>query len=239
VAAALLASAASFVGESLLRDQVDWSMAAASKSALYVLAAVIAAVVVARLRDAEREISVVRAREDMARTLHDGVLQTLAAIQRRSADPELRALAGEQDRELRSLLFEAERPLDTLPVALRRSGDAVARRHGIDAEVVLADDLPDLDDASSRALVGAVTEALTNAAKHSGARRVVVYAEPDEDEYRVFCSIRDDGTGFDVNRVTMGEGMRRSIRDRMADAGGRVEIDSQVGRGTEVRLWAR
>ena len=235
--AAGMAAVASFVGESILRDAVEWSVSAASKSALFALAAIAAGTVAARLREAEGEISTVRAREEVARTLHDGVLQTLAVIQRRSDDRELCDLARSQERDLRTFLFGRDRAVTDLAAAVRASVDLVARRDGIDVEVALADDLPQLPDASVRALAGAVQEAVTNAAKHSGAARVVVYAEPTSDERGVFCSVRDDGRGFDVAATGEGEGLRGSIRGRIADAGGRVEIDSSPGRGTEVRLW--
>ena len=237
--AAVATAATSFVGESVLRDSIDWSVSSASKSALYALAAIAAGTVVTRLREAENEISTVRAREEVARTLHDGVLQTLAVIQRRSGDDELRALARTQERDLRSYLFERDRPPADLGSALRAACDLVAQRHGIDVQAVLADDLPDLQSGASRALVGAVQEAATNAAKHSGAQRIFVFAEPSDEDGTVFCSVRDDGCGFDVATATAGAGLRGSIRGRIDDAGGRVEVDSTPGRGTEVRLWLR
>jgi len=237
--AAAVAAAASFVGEGLLRDSFDWSVSSASKSALFGLAAIAAGAVADRLREAETEISTVRAREEVARTLHDGVLQTLAVIQRRSDDDGLRTLAREQERDLRSFLFERDRLPADLRAALRAAGDTVAQRHSIDVQVVLADDLPEVNPTVASALVGAVQEALTNAAKHSGARRVVIFAEPGDGIDAVFCSVRDDGCGFDTDSVVTGEGLRRSIRGRIDDVGGRVEVDSTQGRGTEVRLWVR
>ena len=237
--AAGLMAVASFTGESVLRGSVDWSVTAASKSALYGLAAIAAGTVAARLREAETEISTVRAREEVARTLHDGVLQTLAVIQRRSEDDELRLLARDQERDLRTFLFERDRPSTDLAASLRAACDLVARRHAVDVQVILADDLPDVSASVSHALVGAVQEAVTNAAKHSGAARIVVFAEPSDDDGTVFCSVRDDGCGFECEPEFVGEGLRRSIRGRIDDVGGRVEVDSKRGRGTEVRLWAR
>jgi signal transduction histidine kinase len=101
---------------------------------------------------------------------------------------------------------------------------------------VLDDDLPSLDEEEVRALAGAVGEALTNAGKHGSARRITVYAEP-APRGGVFCSVKDDGSGFDTTAVREGVGLARSIRGRMADMHGSVEIDSAPGRGTEVRLW--
>ena len=79
-------------------------------------------------------------------------------------------------------------------------------------------------------------EALTNAGKHGGAVHVVVYVEEDDDG-GLFCSVKDDGAGFDPDAVTEGTGIARSIRARVDEAGGRAEVSSQRGEGAEVRLW--
>ena len=83
-------------------------------------------------------------------------------------------------------------------------------------------------------------EALTNALKHSGARRVeMVFAfEPDRVELRV----RDNGRGFDPlapgsQHVREGFGLV-SMRERAEQLGGRVSVNSQPGAGTEVVLEA-
>jgi signal transduction histidine kinase len=85
------------------------------------------------------------------------------------------------------------------------------------------------------ALAGAVGEALTNAAKHSKARRVTVYAE--QDAVGLFVSVKDDGVGFDASTTSEGVGLTRSVRARIEDIGGRVEVDANPGHGTEVRVW--
>ena len=237
VIAALGMAVASFVGESQLGDNAEWSIAASSKTALYILAALVAGTVSSRLRRAEQEISTVRAREEMARTLHDGVLQTLAVVQRRSSDPELADLAREQERDLRDYLFGVKQRATPLPVALRESASAVAKRFDIHPEVVVADDLPTLAADKASSLAAAVGEALTNAAKHADATRWTVYAEPDDDDIGVLCTVTDNGSGFDPTTAHVGEGLRRSIHERIEQAGGRVEVHSRAGRGTEVRLW--
>jgi signal transduction histidine kinase len=69
-----------------------------------------------------------------------------------------------------------------------------------------------------------------------GAGRVTVYAEP-ADEGGVVCSVKDDGSGFDPAMAVEGMGLARSVRGRLDEVGGRVEVDSAPGWGTEVRLW--
>lgn len=227
---------ASFIGEGLNSGGVPWGVSASSKTALYVLAATVAGYVTRRLRFAEQQVSVARAREEVARTLHDGVLQTLAVVQRRSNDPELAQLAREQDHELRNFLFGSGVDDQTLEVALRDAATKLERQYGLHPQVIVADDLPLLHQDHVRALAGAVGEALTNAAKHADASKVIVYVEPD-DQGRIFCSVKDDGNGFDAALTHEGEGVRRSIRGRIEDVGGDVEISSRPDRGTEVRLW--
>lgn len=90
--------------------------------------------------------------------------------------------------------------------------------------------------AAQNALAGAIGEAVTNAIKHAVASNIVVYAETD-DRGDVFASVRDDGMGFDTNRTEQGAGLDGSIRERMLDVGGRSEVISAVGGGTEIRLW--
>ena len=53
---------------------------------------------------------------------------------------------------------------------------------------------------------------------------------------RVFCSVKDDGNGFDPDVVDHGVGLDRSITDRIAEAGGQVEIAGNPGRGAELRF---
>jgi signal transduction histidine kinase len=203
---------------------------------LYALAGGVAGYATQKLREAERRISVAQAREEVARTLHDGVLQTLAVVQRRAGDPALSRLAREQERELREYLFGAEPPGGELGPRLREAAARFEDRYGGAASVIVADDLPRLSGPVVSAVAGAVAEALANAGKHGSATRVTVYVEPSDDG-GLFCSVKDDGRGFDA-AVAEGVGISQSIRGRLADVGGRAEIDGNPGTGTEVRLWA-
>lgn len=205
----------------------------------YALAGAAAGHVARLLRRAEAEISAARAREEVARTLHDGVLQTLAVVERRASDPALSRLARDQERELRDWLFGSAAPAGVVAdvgTALRacaaRFEDSFAGR----AQVLVAEDLPPLAPEALAALTGAVGEAMMNAGKHGGAAKVQIYVEPDEGG-GVFCSVKDDGRGFDVAATPEGVGLSRSIRARVAEVGGRLELASAPGDGTEVLLW--
>jgi signal transduction histidine kinase len=203
------------------------------------VAGLVAGYLVGLLRRAEREISAARAREEVARTLHDGVLQTLAVVERRSADPDLVRLAREQDRELRNYLFgdsSTGADIHDLGAALRRAAGRFESTHGVPVQVLVAEDLPRLRRYQVAAVSGAVAEALANVGKHAGASRVTVYVEPDGDD-GLFCSVKDDGCGFDPHDRHPGVGLSGSIMGRMTDAGGRADIRSRAGSGTEVCLW--
>ena len=212
------------------------------------------------LRRAESQISAARAREEVARTLHDGVLQTLAVVERRATDPGLARLAREQERELREYLFgvAAQRSDGDRGAGLRGSNAAAAATVGPGggdlgaalraaaarfedsfggrAQVLVAEDLPALPPERVAALAGAAGEALMNAGKHGRAGRVTVFVEP-ADEGGVFCSVKDDGSGFDPVTTPPGQGLTRSIRERMEEAGGRADVNSRPGAGAEVCLW--
>jgi signal transduction histidine kinase/phage shock protein PspC (stress-responsive transcriptional regulator) len=188
----------------------------------------------AALNQARAEKVRADARADMAAHLHDSVLQTLALIQRHADDPKaVSQLARRQERELRSWLYEEELPETTLKAALTAAAAEVEDERGVPVDVVVVGDCDTSDQV--QALVRAVREALVNAAKHSGADKIDVYAEVDDDRVEVF--VRDRGQGFDVDGV--GEdrmGVKGSILDRMDRHGGKASVRSRPGEGTEVRL---
>jgi signal transduction histidine kinase/phage shock protein PspC (stress-responsive transcriptional regulator) len=174
------------------------------------------------------------ARADMAAHLHDSVLQTLAMIQRQADDPKaVQQLARRQERELRNWLYGDELPEATLKAALTSAAAEVEDERGVPVELVTVGDC-DTSDAI-QALVRAAREAMVNAAKHSGADKIDVYAEVDEEAVEVF--VRDRGSGFDAEAVAEDRmGVKGSIVDRMARHGGTATIRSAPGDGTEVRL---
>jgi signal transduction histidine kinase len=219
----------------------DWpatpgSMSLVSSGVLFAIAGGAAGAAMDLIRRAETEVAQARAREEVARTLHDGVLQTLAVVQRRSSDDELVVLAREQELELRAYLAGDRPQTEEIGAALRSTAARIERRDGMRVEVLFVDeDLPVVAPAVVDAITGAVGEALTNAHKHGHATRATVFVDIDDE---VFCSIKDDGQGFDPATVTPGTGIKQSIEGRLAEVGGSAEVDARPGSGVEVRLNA-
>jgi len=186
---------------------------------------------------AEERAARARAQEraDVAAHLHDSVLQTLALIQKSAADQTTVAkLARAQERDLRAWLFES--PGDTansLVAALRTAAAQIEDSFGVPVEVIAVGDL-ELPDAAG-ALVQAAREAMSNAARHSGAAKVDVYVEVAGPAADVF--VRDRGRGFDLDAIPADRaGVRHSIIGRMERHGGRATLRSTPGRGTEIIL---
>ena len=186
---------------------------------------------------AERVRSQTRA--DISAHLHDSVLQTLALIQRQAGDKDVVArLARKQERDLRRWLYdEAEPDAGTVRVALENVAAEVEDAFGTPVEVVVVGDADLVPGGAAAAVVSATREALTNAAKHSGAGRVDLFAEVDGSTLEVF--VRDRGTGFDLAAVGDDRrGVRGSIVERVQRHGGTATVSTTPGVGTEVRLVA-
>jgi signal transduction histidine kinase len=175
-------------------------------------------------------------RAEMAAHLHDSVLQTLALIQKRAANPrEVAGLARQQERELRSWLQERPPPGvgHSLVAALERAAAEVEEQHRVPIEVVTVGDTP--LDGRLEALARAAREAMTNAAKFAGTGRIDLFAEVQTGHVEVF--IRDRGVGFDPAAVSADRrGVRDSIIGRMERHDGRASVHSEPGGGTEVEL---
>lgn len=181
----------------------------------------------ARIREQERA--------ELAAMIHDQVLHTLALIQRNAEDVKsVMRLARGQERSLRNWLYgSTASPSERLSAGLEQAAAEVEDTYGITVETVMVGD-HQMDDRVA-ALVAAAREAMVNAAKHAKVSSVSLYSEVEEHTISVF--VRDRGVGFDQSTVADDRlGVRGSIIGRMRRHGGRAEIRSQVGDGTEVRL---
>lgn len=174
-------------------------------------------------------------RAEVAAHLHDSVLQTLALIQRSDDPQRMSILARHQESELRDWLYGTA-PLDGVDLtstALKQAAARVEEDFQIPVELVTVGDHP--VDSRTKALVAASTEAMVNAAKHSGADRLSLFMEVEEDTIEVI--VTDHGKGFDLTSIPSDrKGIAESIRSRIEKVGGLAEIETEPHEGTEVIL---
>lgn len=192
------------------------------------------------LKRVEDEIADRRARDEVGRVLHDTVLQTLALVERRTkdSDPELAAAARHADQDLRAFLFgSAGRRVADLESRVRAEVERVRAGYDTPVTVSVIDDGCRLPDRHQELLARAIGEAVANALEHAVANRAVVFVETDDDG-QVFASVNDDGMGFDPATPRDTHGIDESMLARVASIGGRVEISSAIGSGTEVCIWS-
>lgn len=194
-----------------------------------------------QLRRVEGEIADRRARDEVARVLHDTVLQTLALVERRTSttDPDLADAARRADRDLRAYLFgAASRSAVDLESRVRVEIERVRDGDVTPVTINVIDDGCRLGARDQDLVARAIGEAVANALQHAAATRVIVFVETQDDGH-VFASVVDDGVGFDPAAPRSSHGLDRSIIGRLEEIGGRVELSSSPGGGTEVCLWSR
>jgi two-component system sensor histidine kinase UhpB len=188
-------------------------------------------------------------RARVARDLHDEVNQSLTGLllrleaAREAAPPEMeaelaatKALANQAMRELLSLARQL-RPtaLDDLGLAAAVAGQVEQLAHGeITAEFSADGDLSDLGNDAQLVVYRVAQEALSNAARHSGAAHVSVTLRRLANG-GVELAVGDDGRGFAFDESERGLGIA-GMRERALLIGGELTIESRPGRGTTVRL---
>jgi len=195
-------------------------------------------------------------RRRIAADLHDGIVQDLAGTSLAMSASADRADGATTDelvaalrdgarrtrqgmRGLRSLLVEIYPPnlhAAGLEAALRDLVEPLAAR-GIDAELECTAPA-DLPRDTEQAVFRTAQEALRNVVQHSGAAQAKVQLSAPDGVVRLVVS--DDGRGFDpetvIHRQEQGQLGIALLADRAADLGGRLDIDSEPGRGTRVVL---
>jgi len=184
--------------------------------------------------------AVLEDRRRMARDLHDGLAQELAYISRNLDAPGKNGedamqrvhLAVERAQfELRSAISALAPPGgQAVGAALAQAASQTAERFRIDLDLDIVPDVR-LSPTRAEALVRVACEAITNAAKHSGAQRVSLRLERDGSLVRM--QVADRGRGFDTSVPGGGFGLV-SMRERVRSVGGELHIRSGPGRGSEV-----
>ncbi|HET7507170.1 MAG TPA: sensor histidine kinase [Solirubrobacterales bacterium] len=188
-------------------------------------------------------------RARVARDLHDEVNQSLTGLllrleaAREAAPPELedelaetKALANQAMGELLSLARQL-RPtaLDDLGLVAAIEGQVEQLRRGeIEASLQADGNFSDLGDDAQLVVYRVAQEALSNAARHSGAKQVEVRLHR-ADGGGVLLEVADDGRGFAFDESERGLGIG-GMRERALLIGAELTIESRPAKGTTVRL---
>jgi two-component system sensor histidine kinase DegS len=196
-------------------------------------------------------------RERLAREMHDGLAQNLAAINLKVHrlnkllhDQEYAAIADElvaiqaavnlSYTEVRQSLYDlkaGQRLAEGFWSALEKQAEEFSRQTGI---AVRVEPLPDRqepwNELAAVQMLRIVQESLANVRRHSEAHQVRIFGRLEGGEFRL--SVVDDGKGFDLNQgLDRGHHYGLSImQERAESVGGRVVVQSQVGKGTEVTV---
>lgn len=196
-------------------------------------------------------------RRQLARDLHDGPAQALAAITMNveflkrllERDPDrvpaeldkMGQLAKRTTHEVRTMLFEL-RPLvletQGLDATLKQYFDRL-KSNGT-ALVLETDNLTvELDTKTEGTLFNIIQESVNNALKHAHAKHIWVHVR--QTPTMLETTIRDDGDGFDITKMRASYEQRGSfgllnIEERAKLIGGFAEIESSPGEGTRIRV---
>jgi signal transduction histidine kinase len=190
-------------------------------------------------------------RKSLSRELHDEVGQMLTGLgielgnlqSPRSSDDEFRSRVDDAKR----LNTEAMRAIRDLAMGLRPSmlddlglapalewqGREFSRHTGVPASVTVDGTLDDLPEAHRTCIYRVVQEALTNCAKHAKAKNVLVSVHGRSDS--VEALIEDDGIGYNTASRSVGLGLL-GIEERVQELEGTLQIISQPGKGTTLRV---
>ncbi len=189
------------------------------------------------------ETAVQEDRRRIARDLHDGLAQELAYISRN-----LDLLVSEANTDTVARLrlaverarLESRRAINTLAtakdqaveVALAQAASEIAERFRIELDLDLVPGIR-LSPTRAEALIRIACEAITNAARHSGARGVTLRLERRGSVATL--RVTDAGCGFDTTIQDRGFGLT-AMRERARTVGGDLSIHSALGRGSEVEV---
>jgi signal transduction histidine kinase len=206
----------------------------------------------ARLYEQAQQLAAVEERQRLARELHDSVSQALygIALGARTArtlldrDPSkvaepvdyVLSLAEAGLAEMRALIFEL-RPesleIEGLVVALDKQVAATAARYGIDVTSEFGEE-PDMSLAHKEIFYRIGQEALHNVVKHARASRASVRLARDNGSF--VLEVGDNGVGFQVGQSFPGHMGLVSMSERAASIGARLEVESEPGKGTTIKL---
>jgi two-component system sensor histidine kinase UhpB len=201
---------------------------------------------------------VIRAQEQerrhIARELHDGLNQQVAALAIAIGNARRRLARGDAGSRLRSELDTVQRRTVELadairelshglhPAALEHAGLVaglksfaadVSRLEGIEIAITATGDVGAVAPEVALGLYRIVQESIRNIARHSGARRAEVILTVGADAVELL--VKDEGRGFDLPRSRRGAGLGLvSIEERVRLLQGEVLVTSRPGHGTDL-----
>jgi PAS domain S-box-containing protein len=207
---------------------------------------------------AELALTEERQRRDLAQDLHDSIGQTLALSKLRvdsirygeaasKISPELEVLSRNLEdaiEQTQSLIFRLSPPVlyqVGLGEALEYLAELMEKNYGIPIAVSSELDSLALPEDESVLLFRAVQELLINMVKHAHASRSGITLKRSDDQVQV--EVQDDGIGFDVGLLSAQGSVKKgfgllSIRERLHNLGGHMEVQSSPGGGTKVIIAA-
>ena len=200
------------------------------------------------IRFAEFGRAVAEERARVAREIHDGLAQYLFAVSTHAtmlengadpttALPQLKQAAAAAQQEARFAILALSSASGTAPfdAALRRYVDFLTADGQLEVDLEIDENVQLAPDEQIE-VFRIVQEGLANARKHAGARHADVRIRLRGDERVV--SVIDDGSGFDDETVSAGQGLR-NMKARSASIGGGFRVRSQPGRGTALEVVLR
>lgn len=198
------------------------------------------------------------ARKELARDLHDGPTQSIAAIAMRvnfirslvSRDPQqaimelqkVEELAKETSKEIRGMLFTL-RPLvletQGLEAAIQTVIDRLHESDGLNIKFTGGENAELLDDSGQSVVFSIVEEALGNARKYAKAKKIEVRFWQEDNLF--VALVQDNGVGFDTQSVNRDYSTRGSLgmvnmRERAERIDGSLRVESKINEGTAITL---
>lgn len=215
----------------------------------------------AKLKSLASELTLVEERERhrIATKLHDQVAQSLVVskmeleVLRESVSSgelhktlgEICDTLGQNIQDTRSLTCDLSSPVLHLLGFREAVADwlieQVQKKHGIASEFEDDGQPKPLDDDLRAVLFRDVRELLLNVVKHAHAHKVKISTRKVGNQ--ICVSVEDDGVGFDPGKTLAMEGRKGgfglfSIRERLEELGGHIEIDSEPGHGAKITVMA-
>jgi signal transduction histidine kinase len=197
-------------------------------------------------------------RHRISQILHDDLQQRLFAIKAQlhflndpSGNNQLSPAAFKELDQIHNALSETiaitrNLSIDLSPTILHGEGlteamtwlaSRMQEQHGLQVDLQITEDLPNLDTQTRVHLFQAVRELLFNVVKHAATSEATVTLEKFNDKARIVIS--DSGKGFDVEEIMNDPQAAHGlliIQERTALTGGSMEVISKPGQGTRVMI---